>query len=748
MKLVYIGTYPPRQCGIGTFTQDLVESISAIQDGKAAAHTSRIIAVNNPNVSYNYGDEVCFIIDQQNQQDYLTAASYINNNDFDICVVQHEFGIYGGDSGIYLLALLNNLEIPFLVTLHTILKVPSYNERAILIEICKMASRLVVMSSKAVSFLTTIYGVPENKIALIEHGVPDIQYDQHESKELLQLAQKKVLLTFGFVGRNKGIETVIKALPEVVKNTPDIMYIVAGKTHPNVLREVGEEYREYLERLVEELDLAKHVLFLNKFMDIHNLFRYLAACDIYLTPYLNEAQITSGTLTYAMGSGCAVVSTPYWHAAELLQNNNGQLFNFADSEGLSKILIELLNSPKKLKAFQERAAAYGANIKWPNIGSRYAVLAASIVGEQISSTLINKPAFSPLEVPKFSLAHVNRLTDHTGILQHAKYGIPNLKEGYCLDDNARALIMCLMAYKNERSERLLELMAIYLSYIHYMQKEDGTFKNFLSFSREFLDDVGSEDSFGRAIWALGYLLRYPPNDAYFQTGKFLFFNAASNFEQLNSIRSIANTIIGLCHYLNAFPEDLEMLEKMRKLTYKLANHYKENQRSDWMWFEALLAYDNGLLPLAMLHAAEILHEEEIKLIGIDSMLFLTKISMKDGFLSVVGNKDWYKKDGEKTLWGQQPVDAQAMVLMYQQAYKSTKDQKYLDYLNKSFMWFLGENDLRMSLYDSDTSGCCDGFEHNGINRNQGAESLIAYMVSHLTTLEMHYECVEEVKSEV
>ena len=739
MKIAYIATYPPRECGIGTFTNNLLKSMlygNASQNGE---NEGFVVALNDNDLTYKYPEEVKSIIRQDHQEDYLKAVKYINLSGADVCILQHEFGIFGGQSGVYILPLLHRLEIPLVVTLHTILKTPSYNERAVLKEICKMAHKIVVMSHKAVNFLVSIYDIPKEKIALIEHGVPDIHFGSEKSKKEFKLENKKVLLTFGFIGRSKGIETVIKALPEVVKKYPELIYIVLGKTHPNVLRHSGEEYRIFLLRLVKTLKLENHVIFLNEFIDEQELFKYLYACDIYITPYLNEAQITSGTLSYAVGVGAAVLSTPYWHAAELLANGRGRLFNFNDSDELAKTLTELLEHPEELSKLKQRAGEYGKKITWPKTGEKYVALVKNIMKDE--RPVISKKETEPdlLILPPFSLAHINRLTDDTGIIQHAKFGIPNLKEGYCLDDNSRALLMVLMAYREMKDKRALELSPIYLSYIHYLQNADGTFRNFLSFNRNFMDEVGSEDSFGRTIWALGYLLGNAPNDAYYQTGKLLFFNASPNFEKLKSIRGIANTMIGISYYLKSNPADDSMTERLRNLANVLVKHYKENQTADWNWFESLLAYDNGILPLALLHSAEILNDTQITETAVESMNFLTEHTLKDNYLSVIGNEKWYKKEGERSVFAQQPIDAMAMVLMYHQAYFVTKDKDYLNKLYTSFLWFLGENDLRMSLYDFETKGCCDGFESYGVNRNQGAESSLAYLISHLTVLQAYEE---------
>jgi glycosyltransferase involved in cell wall biosynthesis len=737
MKLAFIGTYPPRECGIGTFTNNLFNAMLDKNSETKLKREGFVVAMNDNDLTYKYPEEVKLTIRQQRQEDYLKAAEFINLSGADLCILEHEFGIYGGESGVYILPLLHRLEVPVVVTLHTILKTPSYNEKVILIEICKMAQKIVVMTHKAIEFLIQVYKVPKEKIVLIEHGVPDIYFSQEQSKKEFKLERKKVLLTFGFIGRNKGIETVIRALPKVIDKYPDVIYIVLGKTHPNVLRHSGEEYRVFLMRLVKTLRLEKHVVFLNEFIDEQDLFKYLYASDIYITPYLNEAQITSGTLSYAVGVGAAVMSTPYWHAVELLSEGRGKLFNFNDSDGLASSLMQLLDHPSDLYEMKRKALDFGRLITWPKTGEKYVKVVSGVM--EMEQHIIEKEdtQLDLLILPPFSLAHINRLTDDTGIIQHAKFGIPNLKEGYCLDDNARALLMVLMAYWQIKDKRALELSPIYLSYIHYMQNPDGTFRNFLSFSRNFLDEVGSEDSFGRTIWALGYLLGNAPNDAYYQTGKMVFFNAAPNFEKLTSIRSIANTIIGISLYLKSNLSDDLMTERLRNLTGILQFRYHECTTSDWQWYENLLAYDNGILPLAMLHAAEILHDEKVNKIAIESMNFLTSHTLKDNYLSIIGNEKWYKKEGERSVYAQQPIDAMAMVLMYHQAYHLTRDKAYLSKLYTSFLWFLGENDLRMSLYDFETKGCCDGFESYGVNRNQGAESSLAYLISHLTVLQAY-----------
>lgn len=735
MKIVYIGTYPPRQCGIGTFTRNKFMAMT-VQPGIDIGHEGIVIAINNQGNADDYPPEVRFTIRQDEQNDYIEAAEFINRSGCDICILEHEFGIFGGPNGIYILPLLHRLEIPVVAVFHTVLKTPSPNEKSILTSISKMAARVVVMTHKAVEFLSRIYGVPRGQIEIIEHGVPDLQFNQQVSKKEFNLESKKMLLTFGLIGRNKGIETVIKALPVIVAKYPEIVYVILGKTHPSVVKHSGEEYRDYLRQLVSELNLEEHVLFVNEFTDEDKLFKYLTAADIYVTPYLNEAQSTSGTLSYAVGAGCAVISTPYWHASELLPRVGGRLFDFNNHRQLSAIFMDLLDHPEALREMHMKAYAHGREITWPKIGEEYITLSKMVL-ERASGKPYRKLIPEPMvSLPSFSLDHIRRLTDNTGIIQHAKYGIPNYKEGYCLDDNARALLMTLMAYKKQKNTVSEELMHVYLAYIHYMQNNDGTFHNFMSFNKSFLDENGSEDSFGRAIWALGYLHGNSPNDACFRLGREIFFKAVPNFRKLKSLRGVANTLIGVCLYLQSDPQNNEMIALARHLSARLVQEYSMHRTEQWKWFEPVLTYDNAILPLSLLHAACILDDGEMMAIAGESMKFLSGITLRNGYLSVIGNEKWYAKGGRQSVFAQQPVDVMMMVLMFQKAFSVTKNRSFIKSLHTCFMWFFGENDLRMSLYDYETKGCCDGLESYGINRNQGAESTLGYLISHLAWLEV------------
>lgn len=725
MKIAYISTYLPKHCGIATFTNDLLQSI----EHHDSTITQHVIALSNQ--SYQYAEEVVFEINPHQQIDYIKAANFINDNKYDCVVLEHEYGLFGGNSGVYILSLINLLHMPLLVNLHTILEKPNIDERAILIEIAKRASIIVVMSSYAIGLLQKIYHVHENKIRLIPHGVPAFDYEQDLAKEKLELAHKRIILTFGFLARNKGIETVIHALPKVVQEYPNTVYLIVGKTHPNVFMESGEEYRDYLISLMQEKGLDNHLIFVNDFVSTEALKTYLTACDIYITPYINEAQITSGTLSFAIGAGAAVLSTPYWHAKDLLADGRGILFDFKNYKELKNILIDLFDNPKKLEEFRNRARQHGEKTTWNKLGGAYTKLL-----QKLSSTHVNRDSKTKIvrldSLPKFRWDHLDRLTNHIGIIQHATFANPNYREGYCLDDNARALLVSLMQYNTFNEKATKKRISTYLNYVYYAQRADGLFHNFMNFHNEFLEETGSEDSFGRAIWALGYLFNTAPFVDFYQLGSNMFFKAMPHFENLKSIRAIAYTMMGIAEYLKQQPNDERVTELLRKLALKLVHEYEASVDEEWKWFEPVLAYDNAIIPLAILMSTKFLNDDHLKKIGFTSFYFLESIIMQHGFLSIIGNQKWAKQNQNMSKFGQQPIDVTATVLLFREVFEITKNEEYFEKMIRSFEWFLGENDLKLPLYDHNTKGCCDGLETYGINRNQGAESTLCYFISYLT----------------
>lgn len=697
-----------------------------------------MVALNDSDdaFEYKYPKDVGFVIRQNQQRDYSAAAAFLNTGNADICILEHEFGIYGGESGIYILPMLHRLKKPLISILHTILDHPSFIQKIIIQEIAQQSELVVVMSKRSVESLVNIYGLSRDKISMIEHGVPDREAAvPNPVKQLSAFLDHKVLLTFGLINRNKGLETVIKALPFIVDRHPEVMYVVLGNTHPGVIRNSGEEYREELKKLSIKLGVETHISFINKFVSEDELVNYLSAADIYITPYVNEAQSTSGTLSYAVGAGAAVLSTPYWHASELLADNRGKFFQFKDYEQLGWLVTGLLDNPEELSQIRSNAYNHGLTTRWPIIGAQYISMAKNALARPVLKQHAKKRIIDPELIPPFSLNHVKRLTDDTGIVQHAKYGIPNLKEGYCLDDNSRALIMALMAFKQNKSKEALDLLPIYLSFIHYMQRDDGNFRNFLHFNRSYMDEIGSEDSFGRTVWALGYVIQHAPNNSYREFAQELFHRSVPHFSHLSDLRGMANALIGISYYLKVNPGDESLLLELNYLTAKLVRAYDESSDEKWKWFEETLTYDNAILVLALLHSCEINADDRVQAIALEALTFLDKTCFKQDCLMPVGNNGWYSRGKEMAMYDQQAIEAMAMVLMYFQAYLSTQETRYIEKTYLSYRWFLGENTLRAPLYDRETQGCCDGLEQSGINRNQGAESTLAYMISHITVLQ-------------
>lgn len=736
MKIAILGNYVPRRCGIATFTANLAESIIA-SNGSNKHNEVFVVAMENGFKTHEYPAIVKQTINQQVQTEYLAAAKAINESKADVCIVQHEFGIYGGESGVFILSLMEQLKIPVITTVHTVLSTPNYHERHIIKKIGELSQKMIVMSKLAVEFLHSIYQVPKQKINVIEHGVPDFSKLERDNQKF-NYPDKKVLGTFGFLGRSKGIETVINALPAVIKKHPDVIYVVMGETHPNVKKDSGEEYRDYLKKLAASNGVSKNLVFEDGFFSEEDLKIFLNRLDLYITPYLNEAQITSGTISYAIGAGACIVSTPFWHAKELLSDGRGKTFPFGDSEILAETLSELLDNPSEIEEIKLNSFNYGKSLYWNNIGALYTKTLETVIQNYDSiKTSTDNPKITSM--PIFSMDHIQRLTDDFGILEHANYSIPDYKEGYCLDDNVRALILVLKANKMGVDTNSNKLVDTYLRYIKLMQKEDGYFHNDMSFDKSFLDETGSEDSFGRTIWAMGYLIRLAPNDSHFQFAKDVFFTSYQNFEQIKSIRAIASTILGLYHFLKRYPDNERVIHTMRSLTSKLIRQYNDESSKKWEWFEPVLSYDNAMLPLAIWHAYELTKDNEYYQVALDSTAFLDKKTCINNRLSLIGNSWDYKDQPQQPNGGQQPIDTMAMVMLYSKAYEVIKDRTYYTKMQMAFSWFLGNNDLLMPLYDDESNGCCDGLELTSVNRNQGAESTISYLLSYLCVWQTEIE---------
>ncbi|HLF11164.1 MAG TPA: glycosyltransferase, partial [Gammaproteobacteria bacterium] len=716
IAVAFVGTYGPRRCGIATFTADLAEAIA----GNDRRALPMVLAVTEPSGQYQYPAEVKFEIRQNVKADYARAAEFVNYSSVRLVSVQHEYGIFGGDDGAYILNFIRALRVPVVVTLHTVLKCPSANQAAIVHKMLSYGAQIVVMSEVARDLLASSYGVSGEKVRIIPHGIPvmDRSPDQEALKARFGVAQRRLLLTFGLLSPNKGIETVIRALPAVVRDFPDLIYFVVGATHPAVLRQEGEAYRTMLEWEAEKLGVREHVVFRGQFVSADELCQYLQAADIFVSPYLNEAQVTSGALSYAMGAGAAVVSTPYWHAQELLAGKRGHLFPFKDHAALSRTLLELCGSPAELQRVRAAAFEFTHAMEWPRIGDAYfEMISAALRAAGGSRAAIARPPAVASALPELRLDHLQRMTDDTGIIQHATYSVPARRTGYCVDDNARALIVAVHADRVQASAAARALVTTYLGYLHCSQEADGSFRNFMNYDRSLEPARPSDDCIGRALWALGVAATLAADEGCRALARDMFARALPHAGELGP-RGTAQAVLGLVSVLVAAPESTELRSVLDRLVEKLAERYRNHATEEWRWFESTLTYDNAILPLALFAAYEVTGERATLRAARESLEFLEEVCFIGDRLQLVGNTGWHSRGGEKAWADEQAIDAAAFVLAFRCAHKVTGDRHYLQRMREAFAWFLGANRLGVSLYDFATGGCHDGMGVAEINRNQ------------------------------
>ena len=731
--IAFVGNYLPRKCGIATFTHDLCEAVAqqAPRDTDVFA-----VAMNDKHAGYPYPPRVRFEVRENQRKDYRLAAEFLNTNQVSAVCLQHEYGIFGGTFGGHILSMLRRLRMPLVTTFHTILKHPFDEQRLILQEIARLSDRVVTMAEKGRVFLRDIYGVPDEKIVCIRHGIPDApRGDSDALKARFGVEERKLLLTFGLLGPGKGIEHAIEAMPAVVAKHPDMTYIILGATHPNIVAESGEAYRNQLLRRINQLGLRDHVLFVNRFVEASELCEYLAAADIYITPYLNETQMTSGTLVYALGMGNAVVSTPYWHAEEALAGGIGKLVPFKDSSAMARAINELLDDPDALHAMQQRAYTETRPMVWPRTADTYLDLFndAQRAYVKASPPTRRKEIF---HLPEIDLRHFHTLTDDTGIFQHAKFTLPNREFGYCVDDNARALIVTGMFWDLYKDETILPLMQQALSFVHYAWNEEtGRFRNFMSYDRRWMEDVGSEDSHGRTIWALGAAVALCPHRAMIQLASHLFLSALPVVEQFTSPRAWAFALCGVAAYLRRFGGDSEVRRFRATLTERLFAQFQKYAKPDWPWLEESLAYANAKLPHVLLMGGTRMQRPEMVDMGTRALRWLVdEQTHADGHFSLVGSNGGWHRTGSRARFDQQCIDAHALFGACIEAYHITRDEAWIADSRRAFNWFLGDNDIHMPLYDFTTGGCRDGLHPDRVNENQGAESTLAWLMS---LLQMH-----------
>ncbi|HEX9734617.1 MAG TPA: glycosyltransferase family 4 protein [Thermoanaerobaculia bacterium] len=734
--IAMLGNHLPRQCGIATFTTDLSEAISA----EFSALECFVLAMNDPGRRYAYPARVRFEIAATDVGAYRRAADFLNVSAVELLCVQHEYGIFGGKAGIHLLALLRDLRMPVVTTLHTILAVPNPQQRVVMDELTRLSERLVVMSAHGAALLREVHHVPEAKIDFIPHGIPSLPSAQR-SKQQLGVEGKTVILTFGLLSPDKGIEHVIDALPAILDRHPDTLYIVLGATHPHVKEAHGETYRVMLENRSRGLGVDSHMIFHDRFVSQAELTEFLSAADIYVTPYLNPEQITSGTLAYAVGSGKAVISTPYSYARELLSEGRGVLVPWPrdDPQGLARAVIDLLDDEQGLAALRERGAAYGRSMLWPAVARCYVQCfgrARVERGDRLRTAFQAKTlAERPLGLPEINLAHLDSLSDHTGILQHAAFSVPRYEAGYCVDDNARALLLTTLL-EDAGIEDIKPVRALgsrYLAFVrHAFDPPSGRFRNFMSYSRQWGDGPGSEDSHGRALWGLGTVIGHSYDPGRRNLADSLFHAALPRVEAFTSPRAWAYVLLGIDEYLHAFQGETRVQALRKRLAERLLELYRQASSPAWSWFEERATYCNARLSQAVLVSGWRMEHDEMKAAGLRSLEWLSEVQRSpsgEGYFAPIGSDGFYEKGGTKAEFDQQPVEACAMVSACLAAQSVTGDERWGLDASRAFNWFLGQNQQQRSLYDAATGGCRDGLHVDRLNENQGAESTLSFLLA-------------------
>ena len=735
-RIAFIGNYLPRECGIATFTTDLCSALAA-EYGEDRLFA---IPVNDPDSNYDYPKRVRLEITQEDISSYERAADFLNFNGNDLVCLQHEYGIYGGDAGGHILTLLRKLKMPIVTTLHTVLREPDFNQRVVLEEISQLSDRMVVMSELAEELLREVYAVPGGKIDVIPHGVPDLPFmDPNFFKDKFGTEGKSVLLTFGLLSPNKGIENVIQALPAILSRQPNVVYIVSGVTHPHLRRREGERYREELQALANELGVSDHLILNNRFVNDEELIEHIGAADIYITPYRHEAQVVSGTLAIALGAGKAIVSTPYWHAKELLAESRGVIVPFQDPGAIADAVLSLLENDAKRHAMRKRAYLHSRGTTWAKTARAYM---ASFQRARFERSLHPRaaqavdPEIEMIDnLPLLNTGHLLKMTDDTGILQHAIFSTPNTREGYTTDDNARALMVSVIL--NENSGHLdrrqdLNLSHRYLSFLWLaFQPDSGRFRNFLDYDRRWLEVFGSDDSHGRALWSLGTVLGVSKDAGLRGAAGRLFEAAVPASLAFTSPRAWAYSILGLQAYLDWFPGDRAMQGVRNELANRLLDIYERTHSESWSWFEKSLSYSNARLSQALILAGWRSDNQRMIEAGMDSLKWLVAEQHRDdkNIFVPIGSNGFFIEGSEKARFDQQPVEACATVSTCLEVYRLTEERQWLEEARKAFNWFLGKNDLQVPLYDAVTGGCRDGLHPDRVNENQGAESTLSFLMA-------------------
>jgi glycosyltransferase involved in cell wall biosynthesis len=724
-----LGNHLPRHCGIATFTTDLTAAIVA----ERADVDCFVVAMNDAGRRHAYPERVRFEITEADLPSYRRAADFLNASHVDVVCVQHEYGIFGGQAGAHLLTLLPALRMPIVTTVHTVLAEPHPPQREVMNELVRLSERVVVMSTHGASLLRSVYDVPENKIELIAHGVPSLP-PAGGSKDRLGHQGHSVILTFGLLSPDKGIEYVIDALPAVVARHPEALYIVLGATHPHVKEQQGETYRTMLMRRAEQLGVQPQVVFHDRFVPQEELVEFLSAADIYVTPYLNADQITSGTLAYAVGSGKAVISTPYHYARELLAEGRGVLVPARNAGAIAQAAIDLLDDESKRRAFSERARAGRQDMMWPAVAGAYLRAFEDAVGAHASRRRARSRAKTAGRLPDVNLDHLRVMTDDTGVLQHATFGLPRYADGYCLDDNARALLAMVRlesAAREGNAPLVRALAARYLAFVSAaFNPERGRFRNFLSYSRAWTEECGSEDSHGRALWALGAVVGRSGDPGRRRVSGSLFHAALPAVETLSSPRAWAFALLGIDEYLREFEGDRRVQRVREHTAGRLLDILARSSSREWSWYEASLTYCNARLPHALIASGDRMSHGKMVAAGLQSLEWLSSQQRsEEGTFSPIGSNGFFVRGATRARFDQQPIEAAATVAACLEAARVTGDERWEPRARSAFEWYLGQNDLQEPVVDLATGGCHDGLHVDRVNENQGAESTLSFILA-------------------
>lgn len=731
-RLAFIGNSLPRRCGIATFTTDLRQAVAGFRPDVETC----IVAMTNQGHTYDYPPAVRAEIRDDRLQDYIDAAEVLNTGQFDAVSLQHEFGIFGGEAGSHVTALLSRLNMPIITTLHTVLSEPTRAQREVMARVVELSSGLVVMANKGRELLRTIYNVPADKIEVIPHGIPDVPFvGSLMAKKKLGFSGRSVILTFGLLSPNKGIEVMIDAMPNILCRHPNTVYVVLGATHPNLVRHQGEAYRETLVARARERGVEEHVVFLDQFVDQNTLLDFISMCDVYVTPYLSEAQMTSGTLAYSFGCGKPVVSTPYWHARELLADGRGVIVPFGDAAAIGQATAGLLCDDERRNVMGQQAYATSRSMTWSCVAERYLKAFAAAGPSQrfrvISGTGLTAVSRDLKSLPELQTSHFLSMCDDTGLFQHSVFAVADRSHGYCIDDNARALLLSCALGGSREASLADSMSARFVSFVQHAWNPDiGRFRNFMSFDRRWLEEQGSEDSHGRALWAVGECARGSTNEAHRAWARWLFSQATPAVMTFGSPRAWAFSLLGLNAYCSVVTDDFESDRLRRCLAERLMALFATVATPGWMWFEEGLAYDNARLPQALIETGLRTRNAAYVEVGLRSLRWLMTQQVNEGGLfRPVGTEGFHDRRTSPRAFDQQPLEASATISACLAAWRAGGDSAWTADAARAFAWFRGANDLSTSLIDDATGACRDGLHPDRPNENRGGESVVSYLLS-------------------